>query len=153
MKLRILVAAAVLHSYSPAFSLAYDCDTDCEKISWFHYTCPTWRNPTRTCSGKNWGKFSACEADKAISCDLREHALAYFTPKIKALLHSHYNAESYQKALYSGEEAKYLAYCTAAVSTAFLTLASEIVGPYGAFIVGTGGAYLSFRICKESPHW
>jgi hypothetical protein len=139
----------------PAVSngLTYHCDDDCHEESKFHYPCPTFKNAKRRCEGKNPLKFSVCTADKAVSCKARDGIVKFFLPRVRPVLQTKFNQESYQNAEYSGETAQYMAYCTAASASLCVAVGAQSGGPYGAVIGGAGGTFVSYQICKQSTRW
>ena len=140
MKLTVpLVLLLSTHAYS------FNCDSDCGKAARFKYPCPTFGKPYRKCYGRDPVTFATCESEKKLSCD----AIQYFSRKLKPHLIQNYNAEEYQN---FESKATYMAYCTAAV-TSLCTAIGAQAGPYGAVIGGSGGAFMSFQICKQSTKW
>lgn len=139
--------------YSSQTALAVNCDMNCHEQAMFKYSCPSFKNPSRMCWGKNAARVAACETTKAASCKAWNGAVNFFSDKVKPIIGSRFNSKTYSKAVYDGETAQYMAYCTAAAAASCTVLGAEFGGPYGAILGGAGGAFISYQICKQSTRW
>ncbi len=133
----------------PQAAWGYSCDSDCGAEAAFRYPCPTFGNPGRKCTGKNPAKYAACEADKAVSCELMDSAVDFFAPKVKPLMVGQFNASTYNP----DREQEYVLDCTAAAVAALAVVGSAYGPPYGTLAGGAAGLFIGKRICIQSTTW
>lgn len=150
MKLIGIALATALLSTS---ALAYDCNTDCGDVASFNYPCPTWRNPRRTCKGREPAIYASCQAAKALSCEVWQGAVDYALPRMRPHMEGSFNANTWAAAVQDGSPDAYMSQCMAAGVGICGALGAQLGGPWGGVISGALGVFVSARACEQSKSW